>query len=136
MGNNAIIIDFKRFTQLFQYSIVILLLSGCSLAIEGKDNTIHHLIIGLGIVSIKETPSPSVVVTDSKAIGINISDRPGLKLGIGYSSSTVVTIPNNANNVHAEISGKPGGPLVIDVPKASLEINKPENGGQNDGKLK
>lgn len=130
------LITFKRCTTTAQYLVIILLLAGCCVVTEGKDKTIHHLIIGIGVVSVKETPSPSVVVTDSKAIGINISDRPGLKLGIGYSSSTVLTIPDNATDVRVEISGEPGGPLLIDVLKPDSETQGSEKGDRNDEKFK
>ena len=94
-------------------------LSSC-VSIPGKGGTVHHLIIGFGIVSVNEPASPAVIATDSHILGMSISDQPGLKFAFGYSSSTVVSIPDGADDVRVEVSKVPGKPLVIDVPSAKL----------------
>jgi hypothetical protein len=94
-------------------------LSSC-VTIPGKSGTIHHVIIGFGIVSVNEPSSPAVIATDSHILGMSISDQPGLKFAFGYSSSTVVSIPDGADDVRVEVSKVPGQPLIIDVPSARL----------------
>ena len=94
-------------------------LSSC-VSIPGKSGTVHHVIIGFGIVSVNEPASQAVVATDSHILGMSISDQPGLKFAFGYSSSTVVSIPDGADDVRVEVSKVPGQPLIIDVPSARL----------------
>jgi hypothetical protein len=50
------------------------------------------LVIGFGIVSVPLTNAPNTRVTKTQAIGLIVSDQPGIKVGLGYSSSTVVQI--------------------------------------------
>jgi hypothetical protein len=94
-------------------------LSSC-VSIPGKGGTVHHVIIGFGIVSVNEPPSHAIIATDSHILGMSISDQPGLKFAFGYSSSTVVSIPDGADDVRVEVSKLPGKPLIIDVPSAKL----------------
>jgi hypothetical protein len=94
-------------------------LSSC-ISIPGKNGTVHYIIVGFGIVSVNEPPSQAVIATDSHILGISISDQPGLKFAFGYSSSTVVSIPDGADDVRVEVSKVPGKPLIIDVPSAKL----------------
>jgi hypothetical protein len=94
-------------------------LSSC-VSIPGKSGTVHHVIIGFGIVSVNEPASQAVVATDSHILGMSISDQPGLKFAFGYSSSTVVSIPDGADDVRVEVSKVPGQPIIIDVPSARL----------------
>ena len=95
--------------------------SGCVGSIPGKGGATHHLIIGLGICSANTESNEAAVVTDVMALGLSISDRPGLKFGLGYSSSTVVTVNAGAEDVRLEVSKRPGGPLVIDSERAVLK---------------
>ena len=53
-------------------------------------------------------------------MGIGVSDQVGLKVGIGYASSTVVAVPDGAEDVRVEVSQKLGGPLMVETPKAKL----------------
>ena len=99
---------------------VVALLCGCSLCLPGKNGTTHHVIIGVGVVSVNESVSHAVVITDTNALGVTLTDRPGLKLGVGYTSSFVMTVPDNAQDVRAEVSRSMFGPLLIAVPRAVL----------------
>ncbi|TAJ33339.1 MAG: hypothetical protein EPO64_01070, partial [Nitrospirae bacterium] len=72
------------------------LMAGCVVSIPGKGNATHHLIIGVGVVTVNEPKEQAVLATDTQALGLSLSDRPGLKLGLGYSSSTVVTVADGA----------------------------------------
>lgn len=87
--------------------------SACAIAVPGKDGTAHYLILGVGVVSVNERDD-AILITDSTALGISISDRPGLKFAAGYSSSFSTSVPDGAKDVSVEIR-KMGmfGPLRV-----------------------
>lgn len=121
------------------YVLAFLVLHGAvssCVAIPGKNGTVHYLIVGFGIVSVNESQSQAVIATDAHTLGISISDQPGLKLAVGYSSSTVVTIPDGAEDVRVEVSKIPGSPIVIDVPRATRIKNRLPGGETEDEKNK
>jgi hypothetical protein len=101
--------------------VTFMLLSGCIVSVSGEGGSSHHVIIGFGIVSVNEDPDKAVVATDVYALGLSLSDRPGLKVGLGYSSGTVVSVAPDAEDVRVEISKKPWGPLIVDTQKAILK---------------
>lgn len=72
------------------------------------------------------------MVTDAQALGINVSDQPGLKFGVGYSSSTVLTVPDGtrAEDVRMEVSRRPFGSLKITTHSAKLKDSS-EKGEEN-----
>lgn len=97
--------------------------SHCCLSIPfSDDDAVHYLILGVGLVTIpKPGTETAVLSTKTQTLGLNLSDQPGLKMGIGYSSSTVVAIPDGAEDVRVEVSQKPGGPIVVDTQTAKLK---------------
>jgi hypothetical protein len=98
--------------------------AGCAIPIqtEGKEpRTIHHVIIGFGIVTVKQPNDISYLATSTQAVGMNISDSPGLKLGLGYSSSIGVTVSERAEDVRLEISQLPFEPFIVDTQSAILK---------------
>lgn len=97
---------------------------GPVLTIKGKEGTKHFIIIGFGIVRVNRSEGETAaVVTDSQALGVNVSDQPGLKFGVGYSSSTVLTVPDStrADDVRMEVSRRPFGSLSITTHSAKLK---------------
>lgn len=104
--------------RLIVLGLVLLMVSGC-VGIPGQGGTTHYLIVGVGIVSVNESED-AITATQTQALGISLSDRPGLKLGIGYASSTVVTVAPGAEDVRVEVSQRPGGPLVVDTQNATF----------------
>jgi hypothetical protein len=96
---------------------------GVCIPITGTAGTKYHLIIGFGIIATNEAVN-GVTATQAQGLGVSISDRPGLKLGLGYASSTVVTVAPGAADVRVEVSQKPGGPLVVDTPNAKFNQSK------------
>jgi hypothetical protein len=102
-----------------------ILLASCTISVPGEGSTTHHLIIGIGVVSIDEPKEKALLTTDVQALGISVSDRPGLKLGIGYSSATVVSVAENAEDVRVEVSKKAGGSLIVDTQSAILRKLQP-----------
>lgn len=88
---------------------------GCSgIPISGKDGSIHHLIIGVGLVT---TPGNngenSVTMTKAQVLGVHFSSQPGLKFAAGYSSSSAVVVPESVDNILLEIEQQPFGALSI-----------------------
>ena len=100
---------------------------GCSgLQIKDESGTVHHIILGLGIVSVNDVNEKAMVVTNVTAIGITMSDFSGQKIGIGYSSSAVASVSSRAKDVRAEISKSPMGPIIVNVANAELKSSNLE----------
>lgn len=59
-----------------------------------------------------------MAATSTQVLGVQVSDRPGLKLGLGYASGVVTTVSDGAEDVRAEVSHWPFGPLKIEVDRA------------------
>ncbi|NOQ13846.1 MAG: hypothetical protein GQ583_05100 [Methyloprofundus sp.] len=101
------------------YRLFFILLSlsttGCSgIIFTDKSDTIHHLIIGIGVVSIpKPKGTVDAIVSKSESIGIQFSNQPGLKFGIGYMESSIIEIPEQTENILIDVSQKSFGPLRI-----------------------
>ena len=115
-------------TLLKTFSTACLCLSLCDCAIPFKhDNgTDYYLIVGVGLVTVNDAAEKAAVVTRAKALGLTISDRPGLKMNVGYASSKVVSVANGAEDVLIEVSDKATGDVSVDVKSASLT-----KGGKN-----
>ena len=104
------------------------ILSGCSglsccltLPMAGK-SSIHYVVFGLGIISVpKPDTQTAILATKTQVLGLVVSDQPGAKIGVGYSSGSVVAIPDGAEDVRVEISQQPGGKVAITAPSANLK---------------
>lgn len=104
-------------SRLLTALVIIIAVSGCA-GIEYRDGkgTIHHLIIGVGIVSIpKPENKTGAFVSKTEVIGVHASNQPTLKLGIGYSESSFIAVPESTENIVVEVFQKPLGPLTVDV---------------------
>lgn len=112
----------------FFYPLVLALaLYGCAcpIPIGNKNGTSHHMILGLGIVSVNDNNSEATVVTRSNAIGVALSNRPGLKFSVGYSSNKVLTISEKVDNVTIEVDHSPSGDITVDLKSMKEEENDP-----------
>lgn len=88
---------------------------GC-VAIPGSGGATHYLVLGVGLISVSDPQKKeAAVVTDTRALGLVLSDRPGPKLSLGYLSSTVTTIPRDVEHVLIEVKKTGLGPLVIEA---------------------
>jgi hypothetical protein len=96
------------------------LCGGCAFPVRSSSGTTYHLIVGVGVVAVSDPDQSAAVVTQAQSVGVAITDRPGLKLGIGYASSTVTTVAEGAEDVRIEAAEYPGGPLTVTVDKAEL----------------
>ena len=103
--------------------------AGVVVPIPAGAGTTYHLILGFGVVRVNDANPTAAVVTDAQSFGLVVSDRPGVKLGLGYASSSVVSVPADAKDVRVEVSRQPWGPLRVEVPAAELgggEPSKPD----------
>lgn len=105
----------RSFLPLVAIFLSLPLAQGCAFPVRGGDGTTHHVVIGLGIVSVNDSAS-AVLVTRTQVLGLNVSDRPGLRLGAGYSSGTTISIAPNAEDVRVEVRQRPGGPIIVEAP--------------------
>jgi len=102
--------------------------TGCSgIPVRSRDGTTHHVIIGIGVVSVNNSRPSAATVTSTHAVGVAMSDTPILNLGIGYSSSLTTAIPDDAEDVRVETSRLPFGPIIVDVQKAKLRNGQTNN---------
>lgn len=82
------------------------LLSGC---VPLTSNGVKHtLVLGFGIVSTPAIEKPAAQITRTKSIGLVLSDQPGMRAGLGYTSSLVTQVRTNQN-------------LIIDVSALKIE---------------
>jgi len=111
----------RRRWQVLGCLLLVVLLSGCVGQMQTNDGTTHYLIIGFGIVSVGRSPADTVQATRMTAVGLSVSDQPVLKLGLGYASATVVTVPQGAQDVRIEVSHVPWGPFIVDTQSVMFE---------------
>ena len=104
--------------------------AGCSgVPLKGKDGTIHHLIIGIGVVSTPGTNgAESIFAQKAQVLGVHASTQPGLRFAAGYASSLSTMLPVDSVNALVEIEYTPFGALVIQ--------SWPSYQGECDGRLK
>ncbi|WP_051361111.1 hypothetical protein [Desulfuromonas sp. TF] len=106
---------------------------GLAFPLKDRSGSIHYLIIGAGVVTVpKNHHETAVLATRSHALGVVVSDQPGVKMGVGYLSSQVLAVPEGAEDVRVEIFRAPGGPIIVDTQRATLESEKRE--GENEEK--
>jgi hypothetical protein len=101
-----------------------LVATGCMRIPFTRGGTTHYLIIGIGVVSVSDPQQTAVVATDAHSLGVILSDRPGVKFAAGYSSASVVSVADGAEDVRVEVSRKVMGPLIVDTQRAKLRGNE------------
>lgn len=98
--------------QVRYYLLIFLaLISGCTVCNKG---TVHHIILGFGVVSVSAGTNNLAKVVNSNVVGIHLSSGPGLKAGVGYASQATVYV--NSTNLLIEVDRFPGRPLTVTVP--------------------
>ena len=98
------------------FALTMLLVAGCcNIPIQRPDGTVHHLIIGIGVVTVPATDKAiSVLAVRAWALGLHVSDQPGPQCSLGYASSTVLSVPVEADCL-IEVSQRPFGPYVVEI---------------------
>lgn len=108
-------------------ALLVVVITGCSsnrrslaLAVNGE-RSLHFVVIGFGVVSVPKTEANvAVTATKVQGLGVTVTDAPGLKVGLGYSSATTVSVPDEAEDVRVEVYQEFGGPVVVDATSARL----------------
>ncbi|MBX3024576.1 hypothetical protein KF840_06675 [bacterium] len=100
--------------------LLVIACGGCAIPVRTSSTTTYHLIVAIGVVAVSDPEHTAAVVTRAQSLGVAVSDRPGLKLGVGYASSTVTSVSEGAEDVRIEAADRPFGPLTITVDKAAL----------------
>ena len=86
----------------------------CGICYKDKTGTTHHIIIGLGVVSVPDVNREDTVkVVRSQALGVSIANQPGLAFAAGIASNSVVAVPNGLRDVCAEVSQRPFGSIEV-----------------------
>lgn len=93
--------------------------AGC-LYLPSKSGAGRVLVVGIGLVSLHDRTNSALMATSTQVLGVELSDRPGLKMSVGYASSVVTTASDGAEDVRAEVSHWPFGPVKIQVDRATL----------------
>jgi hypothetical protein len=102
--------------------LCLLLSAACAIPVRDKSETLHYLVIGIGVVSIPaEQKTAAVQAARSHILGAGISNQPGVSLSLGYASSIVTRVPENTEDVRIEFSERPGGPVVVDVAASRIK---------------
>lgn len=102
-------------------AIIATLTSGCVMRTDSGDtHKARYLIIGLGMVWVNDSVPEAATVSGVKSLGIAVSDRPGMKLTVGYTDSYAVTVPDGKANVMVEFSQKLDGDAKVEVTPAKI----------------
>lgn len=80
----------------------------CVIKYQNSDDRISYFIIGAGVVSIPKSRQSGILATKVDAVGVLISDQPGLGLGIGYSKGSAISIPSDIKNAIVDVSACKG----------------------------
>jgi hypothetical protein len=73
----------------------------CCFSYESKDESgSKFFILGLGLVTLPATHgNEDILVANSKSIGLTLSNQPGIKASLGYTNSSVVSVPVKTNSI-------------------------------------
>lgn len=75
-----------------------------------KEERRSFLILGFGIVTVEQPDEENLVtVVDQSSLGLYAGNQPGLKLGLGFQSSAVTSVPilEPEEGVVFEVTKKP-----------------------------
>lgn len=115
---------------------VLLLPLGCShrgfVLTRESPEALHYVVIGFGVLTVpKPEGRDAVLATGFTALGVSLSNSPGLSLGVGYHSSSVVAVPANAEDVRVEVGYC--GANGVRVAAERAVVNEPlRKGGSRD----
>ena len=93
---------------------------GCSGCVHwtGKNGTQHMLVIGIGVISVKDEKDAPATVTRTHAIGMSATSGG---LVAGYYSGMTTAVAPNAEDVRIAVRQVPFSPITIDIQKAQLQ---------------
>lgn len=98
-------------TRLLFAMVLSLLSAGCAsttccfTTVQETDSAIRYFVLGFGIISVPKPKEDSrILAVRTTAIGLVVTNQPGLSMGLGYSSSSAIVIPGDTNGAVVEIS--------------------------------
>lgn len=108
---------------------ILILLNNCAgIEINGKGQKTHHLIIGIGLVTVeRSTEETGLVLIQSNTLGVNSSLSTGLggTASAGLSSFTTITIPDGVRDLCTEIvSGFLSGTTLASCDEISNNVEE------------
>lgn len=78
-------------------TLIVACLSGC--AVKGTGGKTHHVVFGFGVVTVDSPTNSPVIVTQSRTLGVTLSDAPGVRFNAGYANSTVTQVRTNTQAI-------------------------------------
>jgi hypothetical protein len=102
-----------RMSHIHLLLLLLLSLAMTSCTWTGKDGTHHSLVLGLGVISTKDTVKGDATMTQTSAVGLALLQSPvytGFLLG--YRSDVVTQIPPKWDG-NFSLSMSPAHPLTI-----------------------
>lgn len=103
--------NFPASIQFFLILITLALISGCTtttccFATKQESNaSVRYWVFGFGVVTLpKPNTDNEILATKMQSVGLAISNQPGLKMGLGYASSSVIAVPADTDNTVVEAS--------------------------------
>ncbi|MDP6705265.1 MAG: hypothetical protein QF893_02885 [Alphaproteobacteria bacterium] len=86
-----------------------------------------YLVLGFGVVTVTKPELQDAVRASSvTAVGLTVTNAPGLSMGLGYTESQVVQVHEGAEDVRVEMSARAGEPIRVDAKRALLKPRKQE----------
>lgn len=83
------------------------------------DNTVQHLIFGIGLITVpKQDQKNAISAAKANIVGMKINNYPVTSISIGYTSDFIISIPDSTKDARLEIYDQPGGELIINTTNA------------------
>lgn len=90
----------------------------CTFRTAETPQSIRYLVIGLGVVTIADAnESSAIVAARVNALGLTVTDQPGIKFNLGYAASSLIAIPPSIKDAIVEVGECTPGGITI---KSSL----------------
>lgn len=98
----------RTFFALVFLTLIVLCCAGC-LTWKSSDGTRHHLILGVGLVAVKESPDQTATALRANTLGLAVHPTG---VALGYQSLQVTTFAPDWQGL-VNVSCTPGQPLTV-----------------------
>ena len=96
-------------------AILLLLVSGCGGLKLRQEDGIHHIILGVGVVSVPLEKQESVEIVRTHSLGLNMMLGVENALTAGYAFVLQIIARDGVDDVCTEIASSPMGKIVVDT---------------------
>lgn len=117
----------RRLTSFGGLIIFMLMVGGCALPLRGRSGTVHHVILGIGVVSTPAASADAISVVKSQSLGLALSDEIGLRVSAGYAQSVVTSTAPATVDAVVEVSGSILGPIRVTEHAVPISTSRPGN---------